>query len=180
MKISLSWDESDPESNEVSDSYSEISVSKSDSEKKQDGDNRKILVKDGYVWSQKPKVVRKTPMRNTVKEKPGAKENGCQADTPLKLFDLFFDGAMITEMVTWTNQKIENVKTSYTSKPGFVCNISVTEICALIGILLFLGATKSSKKSTASIWAKGGTLQANLHSSDESEAFFVSCLLLML
>jgi len=28
---------------------------------------------------------------------------------------------------------------------------------ALIGILLFLGATKSSKESTASIWAKDGT-----------------------
>ena len=43
---SLSWDESDPESNEVSDSYSE-----SDSEEEQDGDSRGILGKDGYVWS---------------------------------------------------------------------------------------------------------------------------------
>src|SRR5215510_11668269 len=31
------------------------------------------------------------------------------------------------------------------------------EIRGLIGILLFLGATKSSKESTASIWAKDGT-----------------------
>jgi len=59
--------------------------------------------------------------------------------------------------VTWTNQKIENVKTSYTSKPGFLYNTSVTEIRAPIGILLFLGATKSSKESTASIWAKYDT-----------------------
>ena len=47
---SLSWDESDPVSNEVSDSYSEISASESDSEEKQDGDSREILGKDGYVW----------------------------------------------------------------------------------------------------------------------------------
>jgi len=33
----------------------------------------------------------------------------------------------------------------------------VTEIRTLIGILLFLGATKSSKESTVSIWAKDGT-----------------------
>jgi len=85
-------------------------------------------------------------MRNIVKEKPGPKGDGCQADTPLKSFELFFDDAMITEIVTWTNQKIENVKTSYTSKPGFLYNTSVTEIRALIGILLFLGATRSSKK----------------------------------
>jgi hypothetical protein len=65
----------------------------------------------------------------------------------LKSLDLFFDDTVITEIVTWTNRKIENVKTSYTS---------MTEIRALIGILLFLGATKSSKESTASIWAKDG------------------------
>ena len=59
--------------------------------------------------------------------------------------------------MTWTNQKIENVKTNYTIKPGFLYNTSVTEIRALIGILLFLGATKSWKESTASIWAKDGT-----------------------
>jgi len=75
----------------------------------------------------------------------------------LKSFDLFFDGTMITEIVTWTNQEIKNVKTSYTSKPGFLYNTSVTEIHALIGILPFLGATKNSKESGASIWAKDGT-----------------------
>jgi len=41
---SLSWDESDPESNELSDSYSEISASESDSEEEQDGDGHEILV----------------------------------------------------------------------------------------------------------------------------------------
>jgi len=75
----------------------------------------------------------------------------------LKLFELFFDDTMITEIVTMTNQTIENVKTSYTSKPGFLYNTSMTGIRALIGILLFLGATKSFKESTASIWAKDGT-----------------------
>jgi hypothetical protein len=157
IEDSLSWDESDPVSDEVSDSYSELSASESDSEEEQDGDSREILGKDGYLWSQKPKADRRTPMRNIVKEKPGPKGNGSQADTPLKSFELFFDDAMITEIVTWTNQKIENVKTSYTSKPGFLYNTSVTEIRALIGILLFFCATKSTKESTASIWAKDGT-----------------------
>jgi len=72
---SLSWDESDPESNEVSDSYSEISASESDSEEKQDGDSHEILGKAGYVWSQKPKAVGRTPTQNIVEEKPGPKGN---------------------------------------------------------------------------------------------------------
>ena len=42
---SLSWDESDPESNEVSDPYSEINASDSDLEEEQDGDSRGILGK---------------------------------------------------------------------------------------------------------------------------------------
>jgi len=67
------------------------------------------------VWSQKPKAVRITAMRNIVKEKAGLKGNGCQADKPLKSFELFFDDAVITEIVTWTNQTIENVKTSCTN-----------------------------------------------------------------
>jgi len=49
IKDCLSWDESDPESNEVSVSYSEISASESDSEENQDGDSCKILGKDGCV-----------------------------------------------------------------------------------------------------------------------------------
>ena len=52
IEDSLRWDESDPESNEVSDSYSEKSASESDSEEEQDGESREILGKDGYVWLQ--------------------------------------------------------------------------------------------------------------------------------
>jgi hypothetical protein len=117
----------------------------------------KFLEKTDMCGNRSQKAARRTPMRNIVKEEPRPKGNGCQTDTPLKLFELFFDYAMMTEIVVWANQKIENVKTSYTSKPGFLYNTSVTEIRALIGILLFLGATKSSKGSTASIWAKDGT-----------------------
>jgi len=47
IEDSLSWDESDPPSNEVSDSYSEKSASESDLVEKQDGDSREILGKDG-------------------------------------------------------------------------------------------------------------------------------------
>ena len=94
IEDNLSWDESEPEYKEVSDSYSETSASESDSEEKQDVDSAEILGKDGCVWSQKPKAVGRTPMRNIVKEKAGPKGNRCQADTPLKSFELFFDDAV--------------------------------------------------------------------------------------
>ena len=111
-------------------------------------------------------------MRNIVKEKPGPKGNGCQADTSLISFELFFAEAMITEIVTWTNQKIENVKTRYTSKHGFLYNTSVTEIRALISILLFLGARKSSRESVANIWAKDGTGKTTCIAAMSHKRFF--------
>jgi len=46
------------------------------------------------------KLSEETPVRNIVKEKAGPKRKGCQGDMPLKSFELFFDDAVITEIVT--------------------------------------------------------------------------------
>ena len=64
---------------------------------------------------------------------------------------------MLSEIVTWTNQKIEKVRKAYTIRSGFTYDTDAKEVRGLIGILLFLGVTKSSKKSTASIWSTDGT-----------------------
>jgi hypothetical protein len=72
------------------------------------------------------------------------------------------------------------MKTIYTNKPGFPYNTRVTEIRALTGILLFLGATKSSKESTARIWAKDGTGMPICIAAMSQKRFFVSCVLLTL
>jgi hypothetical protein len=50
IEDSLSWDESNPESNEVSDSCSGISASETDLEEEQDGDSHEIFGKGGYVF----------------------------------------------------------------------------------------------------------------------------------
>jgi hypothetical protein len=63
----------------------------------------KFLEKTDMCGHRSQKAARRTPMRNIVKEKPGPKGNGFQADTHLKSFELFFDYATITEFVAWTN-----------------------------------------------------------------------------
>jgi len=55
-------------------------------------------------------------MRNIFEENPGSERNVYQAEAHLKSFQLFFEEAVITDIVTWTNQKFVNVKNSYTSK----------------------------------------------------------------
>jgi hypothetical protein len=57
----------------VSDTYSGISPIESDSEEKQNGDSREILGEDGYVWSQKPKSLRRTPVLYISKRKQDRK-----------------------------------------------------------------------------------------------------------
>ena len=64
---------------------------------------------------------------------------------------------MVSEIATWTNQKIEKVRKAYTIRSGFTYDTNETEVRDLIGVLLFLGVTKSSKESTASVWSTDGT-----------------------
>ena len=64
---------------------------------------------------------------------------------------------MITENVSCTNQKIENVKKVYKSRIGFTYDTNETEVRALLGILLFLGVEKIAKENATSIWAKDST-----------------------
>ena len=64
---------------------------------------------------------------------------------------------MISVITRWTNQKISQVKEKFATRQGFTYETKDEEIKALLGILILLGATKSSKESTSSIWAEDGT-----------------------
>jgi len=118
-------------------------------------------------------------MRNIVKEKPEPKGNGCQGDTPLKSFELFFDDAMITDCdmdypedlkcekqlhkQTWIFVQYKRDRNSRTHRHPAV-----------------LGRYKELQRKYCKHLGKRWYWQANLHGSEESEAFFVSCVLLML
>ena len=153
----LSWYESEPEMEALSDSNSEIDGSDTEYEDEDDSVGQEVRGKDGYLWKTEPTNARRTPRRNIVTSTPGPKCVGLAADTPLKSFELFFDDSMLSEIVTRTNQKIEKAREAYTIRSGFTYNTDATEVRGLIGVLLFLGVTKSSKESTASIWSTDGT-----------------------
>lgn len=56
-----------------------------------------------------------------------------------------------------TNQKIEIVRSKYKGKCRFTYNTNEEELKAILGVLLFLIVTKSSKESVSSIWTMDGT-----------------------
>ena len=100
----LSWYESEPEMDALSDSNSETDGSHTESEDEDDSVSQEVRGKDGYLWRTEPKNARRTPRRNIVTSTPGPKGIKLKADTPLKSFELFFDDFVLSEIVTWTNQ----------------------------------------------------------------------------
>ena len=152
----LSWYESDPEMDALSDLNSETDECDTESEDADDSVSHLVRGKDGCLWKTEPKNVRRTPCRNVITSTPGLKGKRLEEDTHLKSFELFFDDGL-SMIVTWTNQKIEVVRKDFIIRSGYTYGINETEVRGLIGVLLFLGVTKSSKESTASVWSTDGT-----------------------
>lgn len=137
---------------------SEQSTCESDDDNHQESSaNSNYIGKDGYIWSTEPKKVGRTPKRNLLIGKPGPKNAAVLVTSPEEAFGLFINNEMVQIITRWTNQKIILVREKFNSRQGFAYDTSESELRAFIGILLFLGATKSSKEALSSIWAEDGT-----------------------
>ena len=108
----LSWCESEPELDALPDSDNEADVSDSESVAEKDP-AEEVLGRDGLLRQTTTKNTRRTPRQNIITGIPGPEGSDLAGNTPLKSFQFFFDNAMITEFVTCTNQKIENVTKDY-------------------------------------------------------------------
>ena len=96
----LSWYESEPEMDALSNLNSETDGSDTESEDENCSVCQEVRGKDGYLWKTEPKNAIRTPRRNIVTSTPGPKGKGVKEDTPLKLFELFFDDSMVSEIAT--------------------------------------------------------------------------------
>lgn len=158
VEDSASENESDHdyEMNDIDES--EQSTCESDDDNHQESSaNSNYIGKDGYIWSTEPKKVGRTPKRNLLIGKPGPKNAAVPVTSPEEAFGLFINNEMVQIITRWTNQKIILVREKFNSRQGFAYDTSESELRAFIGILLFLGATKSSKEALSSIWAEDGT-----------------------
>ena len=95
----LSWCESDPELDAFSDPSSEIGTSGTKSAR-EDNSADKVLDKDPYLWKTTPKKAKITAQPNIVNGHCSPKGKGREANTPLKLYELFYGDAMVSEIVT--------------------------------------------------------------------------------
>ena len=139
----LSWYESEPEMHAFSGLNSETDGSDTESENEDCTVCQEVRGKDGYLWRTEPKNAR-TPKRNIVTSTPGPKGKGLEADTPLKSFELFFDDSMVSEIATWTNQKIEMYVKDNVKDASFVRDRRTKSTD-----LLAINVTTPSAKNTA-------------------------------
>ena len=77
----------------------------------------------------------KKPLRNIVSEKPGPKTDKALAHSPQISFEHFINESLITITITWTNQKIEQVRDRLKSRQVFAYDTENIEIKAIIEIL---------------------------------------------
>ena len=168
----VSWYESEPELDAFSYTNNKTDASKTEPEDEDAFVSQEVRGRDRYLWKMEPKSARRTPRRTIVTSAPGSKGKEREADTLLESFELFFDDYILSESVTWTNQKIENVREAYTHRPGFTYDTNETEIRALIGVLLVLVVTKTSKEITPSVWEADGTGKPICFATMSQKLFF--------
>lgn len=143
-------------------------------DKSEDDDSRDICGKDRYVWSQKSKSVRRTPMRNIVKQKPGSIGNGCQADTLESIWFIFLMMPWQQRLWHGPTKKLKMWKAA-TKEMLDLCTKRMIEIWALIGCQIRWRPGQVTKTpATIKIpWHQG---QTGWSSPCQKE--FVSCLAL--
>ena len=78
----LSWYESEPEIDALSDSNSETDESDTESEDEDGSVSQEVRGKDGHLWGTEPKTARRTQRRNIVTGTPGPKGKGLGQTRP--------------------------------------------------------------------------------------------------
>lgn len=139
--------------------------------------------KNNFRWcaNQPPQNVR-TRKHNIVMHLPGlrnpAKTLGNNPDI-LDVWRLIFNGAMVQELVQWTNEKIVKMRETYSaSDASFLGETNVLEIEAFLGLLIYSEVFKSNHESIESLFATDGTGRDVFRStmSQKRFLFLLSCL----
>ena len=139
-----------------------------------------IKTTKGFVWSTRPQAVAAVhiPSRNILQGfQPGPTQQASQADTPEKCFSLFFLDEVISEIVQWTNQKIDTEALKYKQQTATLQRTTAEEIRAMLGVLIFSGYRRDNHLSTKDVWSP--TFGANFYRAAMSEArftFLLNCI----
>lgn len=108
-----------------------------------------LLGKNLYKWYIKPvNKTSRTKRQNLVRIKARPTNN---LTDPLEIFELFYDPTMFQIVLKNTNKKILERQSAYRVNNKTISEVTLTELRALIGLLVFGGALKNTMQSMKSL-----------------------------
>nr|CAI5828858.1 unnamed protein product [Callosobruchus analis] len=109
-----------------------------------------LFRKDGYKWSDTSPTydTGKTPAKNVVYIRPGPVGPAKELTEPLYVFSLFFNDDILSNILTYTNERILVLQEKYKSQTASTSVISMSELKALFGLSILAAALKDNHLST--------------------------------
>lgn len=145
--------------NENSDSEQSADENEENEDDEMDEDLRFYIGKNQLtLWMNKPPRQNVRALaRNVIpaQHRPGVKQAGKNALTPLQAVELFFTDEILGKIVDYTNEKIDQQRGKY-NRPRDAKATNLAEIKAVIGLLYLAGVKKSSHVNLRDLWATNG------------------------
>lgn len=116
--------------------------------------------KNRFKWSSKePSRKVRTPAHNILRL-PAIRIPQNERDNfePLTAWELIYDESMLQSILTWTNQKLEQVRTKYSNPHRTeLRDIQIIELKCFLGLLCYTAVFKSNHEDISSLFATDGT-----------------------
>lgn len=107
--------------------------------------------KNNFKWSADEFVSKNTrTARHNIITQTTLKVLGDTAN-PSDIWNIFFTDSILSEVLNWTNVKIDSVRQKYKQKLSFTKNIDEIELRSLFGLLYFSAVFKSNHESAGLI-----------------------------
>ncbi|XP_052745784.1 piggyBac transposable element-derived protein 4-like [Bicyclus anynana] len=140
--------------------------------------SRFLYGKNQHKWSSVPRsATTRTLRRNIVHFIPGPRGEARELQEPIDLFRLFITDDMLQQVVTFTNAEILTQRNKYKHESYTVSLTSLSEIKALLGLLLNAAAMKSNHLPTRILFntQRSGTIFKACMSAERFN-FLIKCL----
>ncbi|CAH2092513.1 unnamed protein product [Euphydryas editha] len=117
--------------------------------------------KNGFQWSKMPPPSSRTRAHNLVTNLPGIKGPAIVKNnlSPLECWELLFSKEIMEKIVAYTNQKINNLKSSsaWVANQTYTRETDEVEIKSFMGLKYLTAIFKSNHEDVKSLWSTDGT-----------------------
>jgi len=143
----------------------------------------KMKAKDGTEWETVAKRARRVQAANIITVPPGLTNKSCHITSKLDAFKCFVTPEIVDILVKYTNQKAQKWlaewNAAHPDKQCTWCNTDSTEMYAMIGILMIMGALHATKEQVNVLWSTDPVFKRAIFTAAIARNRFLSLLRFM-